>query len=146
MPNAITMLKSDHAAVKRLLRELSESGDRAVKQRESLVERIERELKMHSQLEEEIFYPAARSALDDKGDDLLDEATVEHASAKDLIAQLESASADEELYDAKVTVLGEYIKHHVKEEQEELFPRCRKAKMDLKSIGAAMRSRKQELA
>jgi len=121
-----------------------DEGDAATK--EGLVRQICNELKIHTTLEEEIFYPAARSALDDKGDDLLDEATVEHASAKDLIAQLESASADEELYDAKVTVLGEYIKHHVKEEQEELFPRCRKAKMDLKSIGAAMRSRKQELA
>ena len=114
--------------------------------KESLVQQICSELKVHTTLEEEIFYPAARIALDDDGDDLLDEAAVEHASAKDLIAQLEGASSDDELYDAKVTVLSEYIKHHVKEEHEELFPRCRKAKMDLKSLGAAMMARKTQLA
>ena len=146
-PDAIVMLREDHQHVSGLFakyQKIMDEGDAATK--EGLVRQICNELKIHTTLEEEIFYPAARNALDDKGDDLLDEATVEHASAKDLIAQLERASADEELYDAKVTVLGEYIKHHVKEEQEELFPRCRKAKMDLKSIGAAMRSRKQQLA
>ena len=88
----------------------------------------------------------ARAALGEKGSDLLDEAKVEHASAKDLIAQLEGASATDDLFDAKVTVLGEYIKHHVKEEQEELFPKCRKARMDLKAIGAAMAARKKEMS
>ena len=86
------------------------------------------------------------AALNAQGDDLLDEATVEHASAKDLIAQLESASPADDLYDAKVTVLGEYIKHHVKEEQEEMFPKCRKAKMDLRGLGTQMAARKKELA
>ena len=103
-------------------------------------------LKVHTTIEEEIFYPAARAALAAKGDDMLDEATVEHASAKALIAQLESASPGDQLYDAKLTVLGEYIKHHVKEEQEEMFPKCRKAKMDLRGLGAQMAARKAELA
>ena len=144
--DAIVMLREDHQHVSTLFasyQKITDEGDAAAKER--LVRQICNELKIHTTLEEEIFYPAARAALDDKGDDLLDEAAVEHASAKDLIAQLERASSDDELYDAKVTVLGEYIKHHVKEEQEELFPRCRKAKMDLKSIGAAMRARKEQL-
>jgi iron-sulfur cluster repair protein YtfE (RIC family) len=114
--------------------------------KQKLVADICGELKAHTTIEEEIFYPAVRAALNSKGDDLLDEAEVEHASAKDLIAQLESARPSDDLYDAKVTVLGEYIKHHVKEEQEEMFPKCRKARMDLKSLGAQMQARKARLA
>ena len=146
-PDAIVMLREDHKRVSALFANYQKIVDRGgAAAKESLVQQICSELKVHTTLEEEIFYPAARIALDDDGDDLLDEAAVEHASAKDLIAQLEGASSDDELYDAKVTVLSEYIKHHVKEEHEELFPRCRKAKMDLKSIGAAMMARKTQLA
>jgi len=75
----------------------------------------------------------------------MDEAEVEHASAKDLIAQIEESAPGEEQFDAKVTVLGEYIKHHVKEEQSQMFPKVRKADLDLKELGAAMRARKTEL-
>ena len=82
-------------------------------------------LTVHATIEEELFYPAAREA--EVETDLLDEAEVEHASAKDLIAQIEGMGPDDELYDAKVTVLGEYIDHHVKEEEGEMFPKCRKA-------------------
>jgi hypothetical protein len=85
-----------------------------------------------------------REAIDDE--DLLDEAEVEHASVKDLIAQLEDMEPGEELYDAKVTVLGEYIDHHVKEEQGQMFPKAKKAKLDTKALGAQMMERKQELA
>ena len=77
--------------------------------------------------------------------DLLDEAEVEHASAKDLIAQIESMSADDELYDAKVKVLGEYVEHHVQEEEGELFPQCREAEMDLAALGEELAARKSEL-
>ena len=76
--------------------------------------------------------------------DLVDEATVEHASAKDLIAQIEGMSADDDLYDAKVTVLGEYIDHHVKEEQDEMFPKMRR-RIDIKAVGAELLARKQQL-
>jgi hypothetical protein len=92
-------------------------------------------------LEEQIFYPAARDALDD--DDLLDEAEVEHASAKDLIAQIQAGDSSDPKWAAKVTVLGEYIDHHVEEEQNEMFPKCRKARMDLEALGKEIASLKQ---
>lgn len=101
------------------------------------------ELTRHATIEEEIFYPAARQAPEEE--DLLDEAEVEHATAKELIAQLEAMQAGDEVYDAKVTVLGEYIDHHVKEEQNEMFPRVKKAKLDLQALGEKMLERKQEL-
>jgi hypothetical protein len=146
-PDAIVMLRDDHKRVSGMFaqyQKLIDKGTTAAKQ--ALARQICGELKIHTTLEEEIFYPAARAALGEKGDDLLDEATVEHASAKSLIAQLVLASAGDDLFDAKVTVLGEYIKHHVKEEQEEMFPKCRKARIDVKSIGAEMAARKKQLA
>ena len=86
-----------------------------------MVRKICNELTVHAQIEEEIFYPAVRKAIDDG--DLMDEALVEHAGAKELISQLEAMDPEDELYDAKVTVLGEQIDHHVKEEEGEMFPR-----------------------
>jgi hypothetical protein len=98
---------------------------------------------VHTTVEEEIFYPAAREALQEQ--DLLDEADVEHASAKDLIGQIQTMDPSEDLYDAKVTVLGEYVNHHVQEEEKEMFPQCKKAKMPLDELGEQMQARKQEL-
>ena len=86
---------------------------------------------------------AAREAIRDE--DLIHEATVEHQSAKDLIAQIEASDPSDELFDAKVKVLGEYVKHHVKEEQNELFPQVRKTKLDLKELGERLMTRKQQL-
>lgn len=108
-----------------------------------LVRKICMELTVHAQIEEEIFYPAARKAI--KDEDLLDEATVEHASAKDLIQQLQSMSPSDDLYDAKVTVLGEYVDHHVEEEEGEMFKKARKAKMDVEKLGKKLSSRKRAL-
>lgn len=95
----------------------------------------------HTQIAEEIFYPAFRMAIDD--DDLMDEADVEHAGAKELIAQLVGMEPGDDHYDARVTVLGENIDHHVKEEQDEMFPKAKKAKLDLAALGAQMIKRKQ---
>ncbi len=100
-----------------------------------LAEQICQMLTVHATAEEEIFYPAVRAA--DVDEDLLDEAEVEHASAKDLIAQIQSMSPEDDLYDAKVTVLGEYINHHVEEEEGEMFPKARRAKVDLVGLGRA---------
>jgi len=101
---------------------------------------------LHAQIEEEIFYPAAREA--GIGRDLMDEAEVEHQSAKSRIAQINSMAPADRTYDAKVTVLGEYVDHHVEEEegQRQMFPRCRKSSMDLAALGEAITARKAELS
>ena len=98
---------------------------------------------MHAAIEEEIFYPAVQAALKDKK--LVPEATVEHASLKELISQIKDAEPDAALYDAKVTVLAEYVKHHVKEEQNEMFPKVKKTKLNLHKLGAQLAARKSEL-
>ena len=145
-PDAIAMLREDHKRVSALFERFEKIKDEAKHtQKQALVDEICAELTIHATLEEELLYPAARVALGEKGDELLDEAVVEHATAKDLIAQLESASPGDELYDAKVAVLGEYVRHHVKEEHDEMFPKCRKSGMDLKSLGAQMRERRAAL-
>lgn len=143
-PDAITLLTQDHDDVKKLFRKYEKlaKAEAAGEERQALAQQICTMLTVHTQIEEEIFYPAAREVLPDG--DLLDEANVEHASAKDLIAQIESMDPAEELYDAKVTVLGEYVAHHVKEEQEEMFPKLRR-KLDIKALGAEMQQRKQAL-
>ena len=118
--------------------------DGSGEEKAAIVQQICMELTVHAELEEEFFYPAVREQIGD--DDLMDEAEVEHAGAKDLIAQLESMEPDDDLYDAKVTVLGEQIDHHVKEEEGEMFPKVKKAKVDTSALGAEMASRKEELA
>jgi hemerythrin superfamily protein len=145
-PDAIRLLTQDHKDVKALFKEY----DKLVKAeaeddpKQALAAQICAMLTAHATVEEELFYPAARSAIEEV--DLLDEAEVEHASAKDLIAQIQGSSpADDDLYDAKVKVLGEYIDHHVKEEEIEMFPKVRKSEVDLKSLGESMAARKQEL-
>ena len=100
-------------------------------------------MKVHAQIEEEIFYPKAREAT--KDNDLIDEAVVEHATVKNLIAEIESMEVGEDLYDAKIRVLGEMLKQHIKEEEEELFPELEPAKMDLEAFGKELAERKQEL-
>jgi hemerythrin-like domain-containing protein len=90
-----------------------------------------------------LFYPALRDALEDHAQ--LDEAEVEHAMAEQLIAELESMEPGDDLYDAKVTVLGEYVRHHIDEEQEKLFPKAKKAKIDLDALGEELAMRKEEL-
>jgi hemerythrin superfamily protein len=135
------MLTADHKKVKKLFSgfdKLKEDG--SDEDKSAIVEKICNELKIHTEIEEEIFYPAVRKAIDDS--DLMDEALVEHAGAKDLIAQLEEASPDDELYDAKVTVLGEQIEHHVTEEEGDMFPKAKKAKVDTEALGATMFKRK----
>jgi hemerythrin superfamily protein len=143
--DATILLERDHGDVKKLFKQydkLAESEADA-EERKALAEEICAMLTVHATIEEEIFYPAAREAGVD--DDLLDKAEVEHATAKDLIAQIESMDPDDDLYDAKVTVLGEYIDHHVQEEEGEMFPKCRRAKMDLAGLAAALAERKSEL-
>ena len=139
--DAIAMLTADHKKVKKLFADFDKLKDAGSDEdKASIVDQICNELKIHTELEEEIFYPAVRKAIDDG--DLMDEALVEHAGAKDLIAQLEDASPEDDLYDAKVTVLGEQIGHHVKEEEGDMFPKAKKAKVDTEALGAMMLKRK----
>jgi hypothetical protein len=144
-PDALQLLSADHAEVRQLFEQYEQlaEDDADGEERQELAERICNMLSVHAQIEEEIFYPAAREAIDEQ--DLLDEAEVEHASAKDLIAQIQEMDPDEELYDAKVKVLGEYIVHHVKEEEGELFKACKSAKLDLAALGTELAERKEEL-
>jgi len=144
-PDAIALLKDDHAKVSKMFEQYDKLGDRAEKKKGELCRKICTELKIHTQIEEEIFYPATREALP-KEDDLLDEAEVEHDGARKLIKELDAMQPGDDLFDAKVTVLGEYIKHHVKEEQTEMFPKVRKTKLDLQELGMRMKFRKTELA
>lgn len=143
--DAIQLLTADHAEVKPLFKEYDKlvDADASDEEKQQLAEQICAMLTVHATIEEEIFYPAAKDALEEA--DLVDEATVEHASAKDLIAQIEGMDPSDELYDAKVKVLGEYIEHHVKEEEGEMFPQAKKAKIDLAALGAQLAERKQEL-
>jgi hypothetical protein len=111
--------------------------------RQELAQRICRMLTVHSTIEEEFFYPAARAAGVEP--ELVDEASVEHASVKRLIKQVQSADLDDRLYDAKVKVLGEYVRHHVAEEEGPLFDECRRTNMDLYAIVMPMATRRAEL-
>jgi hemerythrin-like domain-containing protein len=143
-PDAIALLKEDHRNVGAMFEQYDKLGDKAHAKKLALARKICKELKVHTQIEEEIFYPATRAVLP-KEDDLLDEAQVEHDSAKELIRQLDAMKPGDDLFDAKVTVLGEQIKHHVKEEHEDMFPKVRKTKLDLHEIGMRLAFRKQEL-
>jgi len=140
--DAITLLKQDHRMVEALFGEFEEAEDDRLT---PIAERVCQLLTVHAQIEEEILYPSAKEAFDDEEDELVNEATVEHASAKELIAQIEAMTADEELFKATVKVLGEYVKHHVKEEEGELFPKLKKTDLDLRDLGEQMQSRKLEL-
>jgi hemerythrin superfamily protein len=139
--DAISLLKQDHREVS----ELFDAFEKDDADKSEIASRVCRMLTVHATIEEEIFYPAAREALADEGDDLLDEAEVEHASAKELIAQIEEEGQDGDMFEAKVKVLGEYIRHHVKEEESELFPLVKKADMDLDAIGSELQKRKTAL-
>ena len=142
--DAIKLLMSDHDEVEELFNQFQKAkkngGDRA-----DIVEQICKALTVHAEIEEEIFYPAARDALAEKDEDMLDEAEVEHASIKSLVEQLQDSDPDDDLYDAKVKVLCEYVTHHVKEEEGEMFPKIKKTDLDLEELGTELMERKQEL-
>ena len=148
MPNAITMLKSDHATVKRLLRELSETTERATKQREALVAQIERELKMHAQLEEEIFYPAFKAASrGTEAEDLFYEAAEEHHIVDMVLPALKAANPKSKEFTAKASVMKELVEHHIKEEESEMFAEARELFGDdqLRELGDMMQARRDSI-
>ena len=140
-PDATALLRADHKRVSGLFDDFEKARTPAKKK--AIVAAICTELTVHTQLEDEIFYPAFKAALKDH--ELVPEATVEHSSVKELIAQVEGVEPDGEMYDAKVKVMGEFVKHHVKEEQTQMFPKAKKSKLDLYALGLQMQARKQEL-
>ncbi|MBB1600832.1 hemerythrin domain-containing protein [Variovorax sp. UMC13] len=146
--DACSLLDADHRNVKKLFKEfepLAQSKAKSAPQkRRELADQICLELTVHAQIEEEIFYPALRAAI--KAEDLLDEAEVEHASAKDLIAQIQDGDENDHRWCAKVIVLGEYIDHHVKEERNEIFVKARAARqLDLVAMRDQLMARKEQL-
>ena len=139
--SAIDLLEEDHRLVEGFFDEYEKLE--AAPEKQQLGLKICLALQVHAQIEEEIFYPEAREAIEKA--ELIDEAIVEHAAAKQLIAEIESMEASDELYDAKVKVLGEQVSHHIEEEEGELFPQVKNAKLDLDALGKKMAERKATL-
>ena len=144
-PDAIDLLDADHLAVHAMFesyRDLVRTGAPAL-QRRALAEEICMELTIHARLEEELFYPAVRDALNDE--DLVDEAEEQHGSQREFVAQILSTSPEDELYDARVAVLAEYVARHVRQEREQVFNRALASRLDLQSLARALVVRKEEL-
>src|SRR5262245_21675418 len=138
-PDALRLLAADHERVKAMFARFERARGAA---REPLAERICHELTLHTELDEQLFYPRVREAI--RNDELMNEAEVEHASARDLIAQIEAASPSDPRYGALVAVLGEYVVHHVKEEEGEMFPRVRRSGLDRQALAEEMQRWKAE--
>jgi hemerythrin superfamily protein len=139
--DAVSLLRADHRKVSDLFEQYESA--RSTTKKKALVAQICQELEVHTQIEEEIFYPAVKAALKDK--EMVPEATVEHASVKDLIAQVKDREPDGEMFDAKVKVMSEFVKHHVKEEQTEMFPKAKGTRLDMVALGQRLAERKSEL-
>lgn len=142
--DAIALLKADHRKVEALFAKFERA--KGADQKQQLAQQICTELTVHTTIEEEIFYPACRQAI--KDEELVNEAFVEHDGAKVLVTEIEAASPSEQFYDAKVSVLSEMIKHHVKVEEKRgqgLFAKARAAGLDLEELGSRMAARKEQL-
>lgn len=140
--DAIGLLLDDHKQVRQLINQYEKMHESAsADDKQELAAQICSEFLLHADIEEQFFYPVAREALEEK--DLVNEAEVEHASARDLVAQIRAMQPDDPMYDAKVKVLGEFIEHHVEEEEKEMFPKMKKAGLDLDSLGKEMRQAKE---
>ncbi|HEX7811364.1 MAG TPA: hemerythrin domain-containing protein [Burkholderiales bacterium] len=141
---AIDILTADHRKVSEIFAQYEKTRDDDLARKQELATTACTELTIHAQIEEELFYPALRDVL--SAEELINEAEVEHGSIKKLIAALESSTPEDRLYDANLKVLSEYVKHHVEEEQDEIFPKARRAKeLDLVAMGDEIRHRKVQL-
>lgn len=135
------MLREDHKKVKGLFEEFEQAEDATAKQR--IVETVLKELEVHSKLEEELIYPAIRAEVDD--DDLMDEALEEHHVVHGLLGELKKMKPSDERYDAKFTVLAENVRHHIKEEESEMFPKAEDWEIDWKALCSQVVKRKEQL-
>lgn len=142
--DAVALLKQDHRTVEALFDEFEDADE---SEQSDLATRICQMLTVHAQIEEEILYPQAKEAFseDEEDEDLVHEAEIEHGSAKELIAKIEAGTPEDPEFKALVTVLGEYVKHHVKEEEKEMFPKLKQTELDLKELGGQLAQRKMEL-
>ncbi|MGZ9013835.1 MAG: hemerythrin domain-containing protein [Burkholderiales bacterium] len=144
--DAIDLLLQDHRKVEDLFKQFDKLSEDDEEAANVVIETACVELTVHDKLEVEIFYPAVREAADDEMDDVLDEAEVEHEGVRELIEKLEAMELDDEKRKARFTVLTEYVKHHVKEEETEMFPKVKKLEgLDLGALGEQMAKRKAEL-
>jgi hypothetical protein len=140
---AIDLLKQDHARVQKAFKEFERLAHEDAEACHDLVMSVCEELKIHTTLEEDIFYPAVYDAIDDE--EIMNEAAVEHETARMLIEQLENMPEDDPNYHATFKVLGEYVRHHIREEEGQMFPAARKTGLDFAALGARMRERREEL-
>jgi len=145
--DATQMLKKDHKEVKALLKEFARLSGRAAPKQQAVVTQLCHALTLHARLEEELVYPVFKELRSHEMKDLVAEASEEHQVAKTLIGELATLSLEDEQYAAKVTVLGEYVQHHIKEEEQELFPKAHKhlSAKRLEELGDAITARRQEL-
>ncbi len=139
--DATALLRADHKLVSGLFEDYEKASTKAMKKK--IVSQICLELSVHAQVEEEIFYPAVQKALKDH--ELVPEATVEHDTLRSLIAQVKDVEPDGDMFDAKIKVLCEYVDHHVKEEQNEMFPKAKATTLDMMDLGDQITARKQAL-
>jgi hemerythrin-like domain-containing protein len=148
MPNPITMLKADHTKLKRLLRQLDETTERAVKERERLVRELEREIKTHAQVEEEVFYPTFKKVAEDsEAEDLFYEATEEHHVVDMVLPSLKACNPKSPEFTAKAKVLKELIEHHIREEEKEMFVEARElmSEQQMEALGDLMQQRRETI-
>jgi hemerythrin superfamily protein len=145
--DAVALIKADHREVEQLFREFEEAGDRAYKTKQQLVEQIIKELEVHATIEEEIYYPAVEAKAKKDGKELVAEAVEEHHVVKVLLGELSGMPAEDDAFDAKVTVLMENVRHHVEEEEEEMLPQSEKVlgREQLARLGEEMAARKRQL-
>jgi hemerythrin superfamily protein len=145
--DAVGLIKADHRQVDKLFKEFEAAGERAYKTKQRLVEQIITELEAHATVEEELFYPAVEAKAAKDGKRLVAEAEEEHHVVKLLLGELAKMRAEDEHYDAKVTVLIENVRHHVEEEESEMLPEAEEllGKTAVQELGARIAARKQEL-
>ena len=139
--NALKLLEEDHDKVKEIFDQFEDAERKS--QKVKLAREAIKELKIHDAIEEEIFYPQVREAIDKA--DLMDEADEEHHMVRIAIAELENMDEDDERFEAKFTVLSEMVRHHIKEEEDEMFPKVKKSEVDLEALGEELVARKKEL-
>jgi hemerythrin-like domain-containing protein len=141
--DAVSMLTSEHREVERAFDEF-ESHDGSKAQKKKLADKICQLLEQHMAIEEKIFYPTLKKEMKES-EDLVNEAIVEHSSAKDLMKQIRGMKGDEELFDSKVLVLKELIEHHVEEEEEDMFSKAKESSLDLDALGEKMAEMKHQM-